>query len=302
MVAQAFDYRAAGSRAEALSVLAEHGDDAKVLAGGQSLVPMMHLRLARPVVVLDINRLPGLDRVTAADGELRIGALVRHRRLERPVVADPLGALLAAAARHVGHLPIRARGTFAGSLAHADPAAEWCLVAVAVGARLVLASASGERVVAADDFFDYPFVTALRPDELITEVRLPLLGAGTGVAFREHAPTAGAFAQAAACATVTVTVEGGGPGRATRIGAARLALGGVAGRPRLLPAAVEVLAGAAPAEEIFDEVRQRVRAAVDPPADPLLSAGYRRALAAELAVAALTAAVDDAIAREVTGG
>jgi carbon-monoxide dehydrogenase medium subunit len=300
MVAQAFDYRAPGSRAEALSVLAEHRDDAKVLAGGQSLVPMMHLRLARPAVVLDINRLPGLARVTAADGELRLGALVRHRRLERPVVADPLGTLLAAAARHVGHLPIRARGTFAGSLAHADPAAEWCLVAVTVGARLVLASASGERVVAADDFFDYPFVTALRPDELITEVRLPLLGAGTGVAFREQAPTAGAFAQVAACATVTV--EGGGVGRAPKVGAARLALGGVAGRPRLLPAAVEVLAGAAPTEEIFDEVRRRVRAAVDPPADALLSADYRRALAAELAVAALTAAVDDAGTRGGTGG
>jgi carbon-monoxide dehydrogenase medium subunit len=301
MVAQAFDYRAAGSRTEALSVLAEHGEDAKILAGGQSLVPMMHLRLARPAVVLDINRLAGLDQVTAADGELRLGALVRHRRLERPVVADPLGPLLAAAARHVGHLPIRTRGTFAGSLAHADPAAEWCLIAVAVGAGLVLSSASGERVVAADDFFDYPFVTALRPDEMITEVRLPLLGAGTGVAFREHAPTAGAFAQVAACATATIEGGGpGGPGAAGRVGTVTLALGGVAGRPRLLPAAVEVLAGATPSEEIIDEVRRRVRAAVDPPADPVLSADYRRALAAELAVAAVVAAVDNALAKEVT--
>src|SRR5919197_6464991 len=129
MVAQAFDYRVAGRFVEALDVLAVHGEDAKVLAGGQSLVPMMHLRLARPCLVLDINRLPGLDRVSTELGELRLGALVRHRRLERPVVADPLGTLLAAAARHVGHLPIRARGTFAGSLAHADPAAEWALVA-----------------------------------------------------------------------------------------------------------------------------------------------------------------------------
>jgi aerobic carbon-monoxide dehydrogenase medium subunit len=296
MVAQAFDYRAAGSRAEALSVLAEHGEDAKVLAGGQSLVPMMHLRLARPAVLLDINRLPGLDHVTATGGELRLGALVRHRRLERPVVADPLGTLLAAAARHVGHLPIRARGTFAGSLAHADPAAEWCLIAVAVGARLVLSSASGERVVAADDFFDYPFVTALRPDEMITEVRLPLLGAGTGVAFREHAPTAGAFAQVAACATATV--ESDPTGGTGRIGAARLALGGVAGRPRALPAAAGALVGAAPSERLLEEVRRRVLAAVDPPGDPVLSADYRRALAAELAVAALTAAIDDALARE----
>ena len=143
MAAPAFDYRAAGDLGEALGVLAAHGEDAKVLAGGQSLVPMMHLRLARPAVLLDINRLPGLDGAAVVDGELRLGALVRHRRLERPFVADPLGALLAAAARHVGHLPIRVRGTFAGSLAHADPAAEWCLIAVTVDARLVLASASG---------------------------------------------------------------------------------------------------------------------------------------------------------------
>jgi carbon-monoxide dehydrogenase medium subunit len=295
MVAQAFDYRLPRELAEALGVLAEHGEDAKVLAGGQSLVPMMHLRLARPGVVVDINRLPGLDGVSAVDGELRLGALVRHRRLERPVVADPLGALLASAARHVGHLPIRVRGTFAGSLAHADPAAEWCLIAVAVGAGLVLASASGERVVAADDFFDYPFVTALRPNELITEVRLPLFGPETGVAFREHAPTAGAFAQAAACATATI--DGGG------VGAARLAVGGVGGRPRALPSAVEALAGVAapPSDEVLEEVRVRVRAAVDPPADPLVPADYRRALAAELAVSALTAAIDDAVARKAAG-
>ena len=283
MVAQAFQYRMAGELSEALAVLDEHGEDAKVLAGGQSLVPMMHLRLARPEIVLDINRLPGLDQVTARAGELRVGALVRHRRLERPVVADPLGTLLAAAARHVGHLPIRIRGTFAGSLAHADPAAEWCLVAVAVGARLVLTSSSGERLVTADDFFDYPFVTALRPGELITEVRLPLLGAGTGVAFREHAPTAGAFAHAAACATATLD--------AGRVTTARLAVAGVGGRPRTLPSAVDALVGAVPSDRVMEEVRRRVLAAADPPDDPLLPADYRRALAAELAVAAVTEAI-----------
>ncbi|HEX6468269.1 MAG TPA: FAD binding domain-containing protein [Streptosporangiaceae bacterium] len=292
MAAPAFDYRAAGDLGEALDVLAAHGEDAKVLAGGQSLVPMMHLRLARPGVVLDINRLPGLDRAAVVDGELRLGALVRHRRLERPPVADPLGALLAAAAGHVGHLPIRVRGTFAGSLAHADPAAEWCLIAVAVGARLVLASASGERVVPAGDFFDDPFVTALRPDELITEVRLPLLGPAAGVAFRERASTAGAFAQAAACAAVEV--EGG------RVSAARLAVGGVAGRPLALPAAAATVVGSDPADVAarLGELRQEVVAAVDPRDDPLVPADYRRALAAELAADAVAAAVGDAVKRE----
>jgi carbon-monoxide dehydrogenase medium subunit len=286
MVAQAFRYLAAGEVAEALDALAEHGEDAKILAGGQSLVPMMHLRLARPDIVVDINRLPGLDQISAVDGELRIGALVRHRSLERPVADDPLGTLLAAAARHVGHLPIRCRGTFAGSLAHADPAAEWCLIAVAVGARLVLTSASGQRVVAADDFFDYPFATALRPDELITEVRLPLLGAGTGVAFRERAPTAGTFAQVAACATVTAEEN--------KVTAARLAICGVAGRPLALPSAVGPLLGTGPSDRIVAEVRDRVLATVDPPEDPLLPADYRRALAAELAAAAVAEAIEEA--------
>ena len=150
----------------------------------------------------------------------------------------------------------------------------------------MLTSVSGERTVVAEDFFDYPFVTALRPDELITEVRLPLLGPSTGVGFREHAPTAGAFAHVAACATATI--ERG------RVTSSRLAVGGVAGRPRLLPSAIEALIGAVPSDQALAEVRDRVLAAVDPPADPVLPADYRRALAAELAVSALTEAVEEA--------
>jgi carbon-monoxide dehydrogenase medium subunit len=286
MTPQSFEYVVANTVPAAITVLDEYGDSAQVLAGGQSLVPMMHLRLARPEVVVDINRLPGLRYVSVAGDEMRLGALVRHRDLERPGVDDPLGRLLATVAGHVGHLPIRVRGTVAGSLAHADPAAEWCLVAVAVGARLVLASSAGERLVEADDFFDYPFVTALRPGELITEVRLPLLGPRTGIGFREHAPTSGAFAQAAACALVTF--EG------RRAVSATIAVGGVGGRPVTLPAAAEPIVGGPLTGAVLDEVRARVREAVDPADDAVVPAAYRRAVTAELVAASLTDAAKDA--------
>jgi carbon-monoxide dehydrogenase medium subunit len=289
MPPQSFEYVAPTGTADALATLAEHRDAAKVLAGGQSLVPMMNLRLARPDVIVDINRLADLSHLSVSHGELHIGALVRHRDLERPVVADPVGTLLAQTAHHVAHLPVRVRGTFVGSLAHADPAAEWCLVAVTVGARLVLNATTGERIVDADDFFDYPFVTALRADELVTEARLPLLGPGTGVAFRELAATAGGFAQAAACAAVRI--------EAGRIVVARIAVGAVMGRPTGLPEVEEVLVGAEPSETVFAEVRRRARAAVHPVDDPRVPADYRRALAAELVVAAGRDAARDAGAR-----
>ncbi|HET8758012.1 MAG TPA: FAD binding domain-containing protein, partial [Solirubrobacteraceae bacterium] len=181
MKPSSFRYERPATVAETLDLLGHHGDDAKVLAGGQSLVPMMSFRLARPDVLVDVNRVRGLAGITVADGELRVGTLVRHAALARPVVDDPVGTLLARAARHVGHLPIRERGTFGGSLAHADPAAEWCLLAVTLSAQMVLDSARGDRIVGAEDFLQYSFVTALAADELLREVRLPLLGAGARV-------------------------------------------------------------------------------------------------------------------------
>jgi carbon-monoxide dehydrogenase medium subunit len=179
-----FAYHAPRSLDEATSLLAEHGDDARILAGGQSLVPAMNFRLARPARLIDINRIAGLDRLDVAGKVLRIGALARHVAFERRLVDGPFATLLPHIARHVGHLPIRVRGTFAGSLAHADPASEWCLLAATFDAEILARAQDGERPIPAADFFRGILATALRADELIVEVRLPLPGPGwrTGIA------------------------------------------------------------------------------------------------------------------------
>jgi carbon-monoxide dehydrogenase medium subunit len=237
MKPQSFEYAAPVALDEALALLAERGDEAKVLAGGQSLVPMLNLRLARPGLLVDINRLPGLSTVESSAGGVRLGALVRHRDLERGAVDGPLGRLLAGAARAVGHPPIRARGTVCGSLAHADPAAEWCLVGVAAGARVDVASVRGSRTLSVHDLLDSPLVTALEPDELILAVTFPHWAPGrVGAGFAERARTAGAFAELAACVVVRAR-EGG------RIGSADVAVAGVGGRATRLPDTSARLAG-----------------------------------------------------------
>src|SRR5580700_2971529 len=181
-----FQYHAPKTVDEAVALLAEVAPvDGRVLAGGQSLVPTMAFRLARPAHLVDINGIAELDRITVADGKLSIGACVRHAAFYRPVTDGPLGLLLAAVVRHIAHHPIRTRGTFCGSLANADPASEWCTVAAALDAEMVARSAHGTRVIAAKDFFAGVMTTALAEDELLTEVRLPLLPAGTCVGFQE---------------------------------------------------------------------------------------------------------------------
>src|ERR1700686_5451412 len=162
----AFRYFAPRALDEALDLLAEHGEEGKVLAGGQSLVPAMNFRLARPASLIDINRIDALDYVREEDGTLRIGALARHAVFEAPVAGGALGAFLPRVARHIAHLPIRVRGTFAGSLAHADPASEWCLIAATLDAELVIANRRGTRTLQPDDYFVTALTTALEPDEL----------------------------------------------------------------------------------------------------------------------------------------
>src|SRR5512133_1200100 len=170
-----FRYHAPNTIEEALDTLAEVApEDGRVLAGGQSLVPIMAFRLARPAHLVDINGIEALRRL-AVDGErLCIGACVRHAAFHRPVTDGPLGVLLATVVQHIAHYPIRTRGTFCGSLAHADPAAEWCVVAVTLDAELVALSTKSERLVPAAGFFRGPMETALEPDELLCEARLPL--------------------------------------------------------------------------------------------------------------------------------
>lgn len=273
-----FEYASPSSVGEVVSLLSGN-EDAKILAGGQSLVPTMNFRLARPALLVDINRVKGLDTLEVEGDELRIGALVRHSAFEKPVVEDPLGRLLSLAARYVGHLPIRVRGTFVGSIAHADPAAEWCLIARMVDAQMVATSPRGERVIPADSFFQSVFTTALEPDELLTEVRLPLLGSNAKVGFSEFSRRAGDFAIVSA--GVVTLVDGG------RIAEARIGLGGSGSTPERASRAEAALVGNAPSEEVFSEAATIAREEVEPMGDIHASAEYRQHLASVLVRRAL---------------
>ncbi|MDI6099397.1 FAD binding domain-containing protein [Actinoplanes sp. NEAU-A12] len=196
------EYVAATNVDEVLGVLAD-GDTA-VLAGGQSLIPEMATMDHPPRRVVDINPVAGLDALAETEGTLRVGALVRHRAFESDAVGGPLGDLMRLVVCHIGHPPIRARGTMLGSLAYANPAAEWPVLAVTVGARLVLTGPDGRRTVPAEQFFTGPYTTVRRPEELLIEARLPVLPAGTGTGYAEDRRTT-IYPQAAAMAAVTVT-------------------------------------------------------------------------------------------------
>jgi carbon-monoxide dehydrogenase medium subunit len=267
-----FRYHAPKTIEEAVDTLAEvASDDGRVLAGGQSLVPIMAFRLARPAHLVDINGVDALRRL-AVDGErLCIGAGVRHATFHKPVVDGPLGWLLAAVVRHIAHYPIRTRGTFCGSIAHADPAAEWCLVAAALEAAMVARSAGGTRIIPAQDFFRGIMTTALNEDELLTEVRLPILPADSRFGFYEFNRRAGDFALA--MALVTFRLQDG------VIWEPRVAVGGVEPQPRRMVDAERALAGRAAERAAFEAAAAAVASAVDPLEDAVTSATYRRDLA-----------------------
>ena len=202
MKAATVEYTAARSVDEVLAVLAD--GQASVLAGGQSLVPMVTRPDAPPYRLVDINRVAGLDTLIQTDGYLRVGALVRHRAFESGTVGGPLGHLLRVVVSHIGHPPIRARGTMLGSLAFAHPAAEWPAAAVTLGARLVLHGPDGRRTVPAESFFTAPFRTARRPEELLVEAQLPTLPEGTGIGYAEDRRVS-IYPHAAAMVAITVT-------------------------------------------------------------------------------------------------
>jgi carbon-monoxide dehydrogenase medium subunit len=204
-----FEYQAPASLEAALDALARHGGDAKLLAGGQSLIPVMNFRLAEPALLIDINKLAELDFIRRDDeGHLRIGAMVRQRRLERDPLVAGMAPLLHEAVPFIAHPQIRNRGTFGGSLAHADPAAELPALAVALGARFRLQRAGGDRWVAAEDFFAGLFATALEPDEMLVEAAIPPPPARTGWAFLEVARRHGDYAQVGVAARVTLDDSG----------------------------------------------------------------------------------------------
>ncbi len=267
-----FEYVAPRSEEEALNALAEHGDRAKVLAGGQSLIPLMNFRLAQPEVVVDINRLAGLAYVRTADNAMAIGALTRQHALERDDTVRARFPILAEACHLIGHLPIRHRGTIGGNLAHADPASELPAVMVALGAEMVAASRRGRRTIAAEQFFTGPLTTALQPDELLTEIRIPGLPSRTGGAFVEMSRRAGDYALVGVAALITLDQAG-------HCERARLALCGVGHAPVRATDAERALTGERPEGRALDEAARRAADATTPPSDIHASSTFRRRLA-----------------------
>lgn len=270
-----FEYHDPETIDEALDLLAGYGDEAKILAGGQSLVPILNFRLARPAALIDINRLP-LAGIERRDGVLRIGALTRHIEVERSALVGAACPVLAAAVPRIGHRQIRNRGTFGGSLAHADPAAELPLIVTLLDADIrTIRPAGGTGSYRPADFFLGYLTTVLAADEIVVEIRLPALAARTGWAFAEVSPRAGDFALVAAAATLDLTPE-------RTVAGLRLALGGASPAPVRL-SEVEAVAHGRPLDaRLLDDLAGIARAAVDPEADIHASAEYRRDVAATL--------------------
>ncbi len=284
MKTSAFDYTSPSTSEETLALLSEHADDAKVLAGGQSLVPLLAMRLARPLLVVDVNEVDELSGIRPLDdGGIAFGAMTRERAAElSPLVAERV-PVLAEALPMIGHVSIRNRGTIGGSIAHADASAELPAVAVVTDAQLTLRSSRGERVVPAADFFVGHFTTVLGDDELLTEVRFPPGPPGAGWAFHEIARRHGDFALVGAAAMVTV--EDG------RIGGARLAFMGVSDGPVRATAAEAALAGQPADAGVIEAAAREATKDLEPASDLHGSAEFRRHLAAVAARRALTSAV-----------
>ncbi len=290
-----FEYQAPGSLAAALDLLASRGGEAKLLAGGQSLIPVMNFRLAEPSLLVDINKLTDLDFIhREEDGSLRIGALTRQRRLERDPLVAEVAPLLHEAIPSIAHPQIRNRGTIGGSLAHADPAAELPAVSVALGARFRLQRAGGDRWVEARDFFGGLFTTALEPDEILTEVAIPSLPPRTGWAFLEISRRLGDYAQVGIAALVTLD-------ESKKCREARLVYLSVGDRPVEAREAARLLVG----QEISPEISPEIIAAaadkasrdeMDPAGDVHATAEFKRHLARVITGRALRRAAERASA------
>ncbi|OLF05972.1 hypothetical protein BLA60_33475 [Actinophytocola xinjiangensis] len=281
MKPRAFAYHAPASVPEALALLAEHSHDAKVLAGGQSLVPLLNFRMSAPEHLIDVNRLPGLDTVVREAGGWRIPALVRQRTVERSLELAAAFPLLPAALAQVAHPQIRNRGTVCGSVAHGDPAAELPTVLTALGATMHVASTRGVRAVPADDFFLFHFTTALEPDELLVGVTLADLPPGTATGFAEFATRNGDFALAAVAGVVHRDDDG-------VVRSARLVAAGVAGTPVRLAAAEAALVGSALTPAALVAAQHAARGEVDPSGDIHAPGAYRKQLVGVLTRRVLT--------------
>jgi carbon-monoxide dehydrogenase medium subunit len=263
-----FEYHAAATLEDALTALDRHGEDAKVLAGGQSLIPLMKLRFAAPAVLVDINRIEGLDAISDEDGELRIGALVRHKACELSPLMSGRWGVLGDAAPQISDPLVRNMGTMAGSLAHADPQGDWGSALLAAGGRVVARSAGGQREIAVDDLLAGPFTTTLDPNELITEVRVPDPGPRAAGTYLKLERKVGDFATVGAA--VHVSFDNGTVGRAG------IALTAVGPRNLRASAAEEALKGTALEDEAIEEAARLAADEAQPRDDARGSAEYKR--------------------------
>ncbi len=280
----AFSYLAPRTRKEALELLSRHGERAKLLAGGQTLVPMMNFRLVRPELLIDINGIRDLDYIQESDGVIAIGALTRHRAIEKSKLISRLCPLASQAAPNIAHAVIRNRGTIGGSLAHSDPAAEWALVVTALGGELVIESVRGTRRVPAHEFFVAQLTTALAPDELLVEIRLPATSEKIGSAFIEVNRRHGDFALASVAAQITLHAHG-------TIKQLILALGAVAPVPLNLSRYVRQFQGCHLEEITLEGLSRKIAGEVEPMSDIHASSDFRRDLVEVLLPRAVKAAV-----------
>jgi carbon-monoxide dehydrogenase medium subunit len=288
-----FDYAAPGTLGEVVSLLEQHEGEAKLLAGGQSLMPLLNMRLARPEMLVDLRKLSELDYIRETDGGLAIGAMTSKGAVERSALVKERQPLLHAATLLIGHPPIRNRGTIGGSLAQADPAAEYPAVAVVLGAELRAVGPKGERTIAADDFFVTYLTTALESAELLTELRVPLLADGAGWSFKEVARRHGDFAMAGAA--ITLQLDAG-----RHCSEARIVLFGVGPTPIRAREAEAIINGERPDEKLFERAGQKAGEEIgEPLSDIHASSEYRRHLARVLAQRGLAEAVARAGASEV---
>jgi aerobic carbon-monoxide dehydrogenase medium subunit len=284
MKPSAFEYHAPKSVEEALQLLEGYGGEARLLAGGQSLVPMMNFRLATPGALIDLNRIPELAGMTEEDGIIRIGAMTRQRALEfSPLVAEKL-PLLRDALRLIGHLPTRSRGTIGGSIAHADPSAELPMVLRALDGEVRARSLRGERTILAKDLFDGALTTVLEPDEILVDIRLPVMLPGWGWAVEEFSRRHGDFAITAIAAIVMLGEKA----------EARIACAGVASRPLRLHASENVVRTTGVGEDSIREAAAQAAYGIEPLVDQIASGEFRLHLAAVLTERALLQAVSRA--------
>ena len=278
-----FNYHRPNTLEDALAILSRvAGEDGRVIAGGQSLIPMMALRLAFPPHLIDINEIPALQGIGLDKQALVIRALARHAHFHQPVAPGPLGRLLTVVAKNIAHYPIRQRGTFCGSLAHADPASEWCLVAVTLDGTVTAQSRDGSREITAEAFIEGAMTTALEPEEMITAVRLPVLGDARRFGFYEFNRRAGDFALGMCLVTFEIA--------AGKITDARLGIGGAEDAPRRLAEVEETLNNNPLTEETMQAAAELAATVISPLEDAQTSAAYRRNIVKTVVKRALAAA------------